>query len=246
MEKLKSRIGKIIKKIKDCISPEFKNWKPVEIIWLSVAVLTILALSIYWKDSAIGIMAAVTGVLCVVLTGKGKLSSYIFGFFNVIFYAYIAFQAKYYGEVMLNVLYYFPMNFVGWFAWRKHMDEEIGEVEKKRLSTRNCIVIFSITGIAIVVYGLILKAMKGNLPFVDSMSTVVSIVAQILCVKRFVEQWILWIIVDIVTVIMWIAAFFNGGESVATLIMWSIYLINAVIMYLKWKKAAKGGEANAV
>ena len=86
--------------------------------------------------------------------------------------------------------------------------------------------------------------MGGNLPFVDSMSTVVSVVAQILCIKRYVEQWVLWIVVDIVTVIMWIAAFFIGGESVATLLMWSVYLINAIIMFIKWSKETKGEKAN--
>ncbi len=227
-----------LKKGKDFFAAELKNWKAAELLWLAIAVFTILSLSIYWKDSVIGILAAVTGVLCVVLTGKGKLSSYIFGFFNVLFYACIAFQAKYYGEVMLNLLYYVPMNFVGWFAWKKHMDEKTGEVEKKRLSAKNCGIVFCVTGLAILLYGWILKAMGGNLPFADSMSTVISIVAQILCVKRYVEQWVLWIVVDIVTVIMWTAAFFKGGESVATLIMWSIYLINAVIMFIKWYKEA--------
>ncbi|MDE7157250.1 MAG: nicotinamide riboside transporter PnuC [Lachnospiraceae bacterium] len=227
-----------MKQGKKFLSAELKNWKPAELIWLAIAVLTILSLSLYWKDSVIGILAAVTGVLCVVLTGKGKLSSYIFGFFNVLFYAYIAFQAKYYGEVMLNLLYYLPMNFVGWFAWKRHMDEQTGEVEKKRLSAKNCVLVFSLTALAILIYGWILKIMGGNLPFADSMSTIISIAAQILCVKRYVEQWVLWIVVDIVTVIMWTAAFFRGGESVATLIMWSIYLINAVIMFIKWYKEA--------
>lgn len=224
--------------VKKYIKAELKNWRAIEVFWLFAAVITILILSIYWKDNWIGITAAVTGVACVVLTGKGKLSSYLFGIINVLFYAYTAYYAKYYGEVMLNMLYYLPMNFVGWYAWHRHMDEETGEVVKKRMSVQNSVIVFLITGIAIVIYGLILRAMGGNLPFVDSMSTVVSVVAQILCIKRYVEQWILWIVVDIVTVIMWVAAFFTGGESVATLLMWSVYLINAIIMFIKWNKEA--------
>lgn len=216
-----------------------KNWRKTDVAWLCVATVTILTLSVYWHDSLIAIIAALTGVVCVILTGKGKLSSYIFGLVNVLFYAYIAWQAKYYGEVMLNLLYYVPMNFVGWFAWQKHLDQETGEVKKKRLPLKTSILIFIATGFAIVGYGLWLKSLGGNLPFVDSMSTVVSIIAQILCVNRYVEQWILWIIVDVVTVIMWIFAFFNGGESVATLVMWSIYLLNAIIMFAKWNKEAK-------
>ena len=81
--------------------------------------------------------------------------------------------------------------------------------------------------------------MGGQLPFMDSMSTVISVVAQLLCVKRFAEQWILWVVVDVVTVIMWAFVFFTEGESIATLLMWSVYLINAIIMCAKWHKGAK-------
>lgn len=228
--------------MKKFIKNELANWKGWEVAWLFTATVVILGLSIYWQDNIIGILAALTGVWCVILTGKGKISSYIFGTVNVLLYAYVAFQAKYYGEVMLNLLYYFPMNFIGWFAWKKHFDNSTGEVEKKKMSIKSSIIVYICTAILIYLYGLLLKYMGGQLPFVDSMSTVISVVAQILCVKRFAEQWILWIVVDIVTVIMWAFVFFTDGESIATLLMWSVYLINAIIMYLKWHKEANKNE----
>lgn len=226
-------------KIKKYLKDELKGWKKYDVAWLMLASCIILALSIYWKDTVIGILSALTGVWCVILTGKGKRSSFIFGTINVALYAYIAFGAKYYGEVMLNLLYYFPMNFVGWFAWKKHMNEDTGEVIKDRLSAKRSAVLYGITAVGIILYGLLLQFLGGNLPFVDSMSTVVSVVAQILSVRRLTEQWILWIVVDIVTVIMWGVNFAKGGESIATLLMWSIYLLNAVIMYVKWSREAK-------
>ena len=115
-------------RMKQYIKGELTGWKAYDVIWLGLATAVILGLSIYWKDSIISALAALTGVWCVILTGKGKRSSFIFGVFNVVFYAVIAWQAKYYGEVMLNLIYYFPMNFVGWFIWKKHMNEETGEV----------------------------------------------------------------------------------------------------------------------
>lgn len=211
-------------------------------MWLSVATAVILALSIYWKDNWLSLTAALTGVWCVILTGKGKRSSFIFGLINVIFYAIVAFRAKYYGEVMLNALYYLPMNFVGWFAWKKHMDDSTGEVVKERLNPKKSVIIYTLTALAILLYGLVLKALRGNLPFVDSMSTVVSVVAQILSIRRLMEQWVLWIVVDVVTVIMWAVNFARGGEEIATLAMWSIYLINAFIMFARWYKEAKKHE----
>jgi nicotinamide mononucleotide transporter len=225
--------------IKKFVKSELSGWKPFDVIWLVFATAVILGLSIYWKDSPVSLWAAVTGVCCVILTGKGKRSSFIFGLVNTILYAIVALWAKYYGEVMLNLIYYLPMNFVGFIAWKKYMNDETGEVIKERLSLSKSIVVYAITAVSIVIYGFILKRMGGNLPYVDSMSTVVSVVAQVLSIKRLTEQWVLWIVVDIVTVFMWAVDFMKGGESISTLAMWSIYLINAFIMFIRWYKEAK-------
>ena len=66
-------------KIKDAIKRELTGWKKWEIIWLLIATAVILGVSIYWKDSPTGILAALTGIWCVILTGKGKLSSFWIG-----------------------------------------------------------------------------------------------------------------------------------------------------------------------
>ena len=225
--------------LKKFLKSEFTGWKPFDVIWLVLATAVILGLSIYWKDTWISLGAAVTGVICVILTGKGKRSSFIFGVVNTVLYAIVAMEAKYYGEVMLNLIYYLPLNFVGFVAWKKHMSDESGEVIKERLNLKQSAVIYAITAIAIVIYGYILKRLGGNLPYIDSMSTVISVVAQILCLKRLMEQWVLWIVVDVVTVIMWAINFINGGESIATLAMWSIYLVNAFIMFFHWYREAR-------
>ena len=228
-----------MKPIKKFLQEELKGWNFGSISWLCIASAVILGLSLYWKDTSIGIISALTGVWCVILTGQGKRLSFIVGTINVLCYAYISFHTGYYGEVMLNLLYYFPMNFVGFYMWNKHMNKDTGEVKKNRLSLKKSILVYLLTTIGIFVYGLILKAMGGKLPYIDSMSTIVSIVAQILSVRRLTEQWVLWIIVDIVTIIMWAIEFAKGGENIATLAMWSIYLINAIIMFIKWNKEAK-------
>ncbi len=228
-----------MQKIKQFFKDEISGWKPLEVVWLCVASVIILSLSIYWKDSIIAIISALTGVWCVILTGKGKLSSFFVGTINTVLYAYIAFGAKYYGDVMLNMLYYLPTEFIGIYAWKKNMNQSTGEVVKKKLNLKQSIWVYAGTAAAVGVYGFILGKLGGNLPYVDSTSTVLSIVAQILCIKRFAEQWVIWIAVNTVTVIMWIFAFFNGGESVATLIMWIVYLLNAIFMLIKWRKEAK-------
>ena len=226
-------------KVKSFIKTELACWKPWEVAWLFTTTAVILGLSLYWKDTAVGIIAALSGVWCVVLTGKGKVSNFLFGIVNVVFYAYISYQAKFYGEVMLNILYYLPCSVIGLFVWGKNVDEKCGEVTKKSLSVKGSLIVYPLTAVGVVAYGFVLKAMGGTLPFVDSMSTVLSVVAQILCLKRLAEQWVMWIVIDAVTVVMWAYSYAQGGESIATLLMWATYLINAVLMYVKWRKEVK-------
>ena len=229
-------------KVKSFFKNELTGWKLWEVLWISFSTIVILGLSIYWKDTFVGIMAALTGVWCVILTGKGKLSSFIFGTINTVLYAYVALKAAYYGEVMLNMLYYLPTNFIGMYAWSKNMNKEVQEVKKERLSLKNSIIAYGLVAVGIFGYGYILKLMNGSLPFVDSMSTVISVAAQIFCIKRLSEQWVLWIVVDVVTVYMWLVAFINGTGDFATLLMWAIYLLNAIFMAIKWFKGSKKEE----
>lgn len=231
------------------IKNETYGWSFREVCWLLISCLTIIGVSIYWGDSLLGIISAATGVMCVVFTGKGKLSAYIYGAINTILYAYISFTAKYYGEVMLNAFYYFPLQFYGFYVWSKNINTETKEVKKRNMSKNNFILLIAIVILATVGYGIILKKLDGNLPFIDAFSTVVSVVAMIISIKMFAEQWLLWIAVDVVTVFMWGYAFFvQNSESIATLLMWMIYLLNAIFMYIKWQKEAKAsrGASNEI
>ena len=228
-----------MEKLIGALKRDFFGWKKWQILWIVFANIMILGVSLYLGDTVIGILASLTGVTCVILCGMGKVSNYFFGTINVLLYAIVAWNAKYYGDVMLNLFYYFPTNIIGWVAWIKHMDKEKNEVYKKRMTWKQDVILAFISVVGVLGYSYVLKLLGGNLPMVDSMSTVFSVIAQILMIKRFMEQWIIWIIVDIVSVIMWIAVFFNGGESIAVLIMWSVFLVNAVIMFVKWLKESK-------
>ncbi len=234
--------GERMSKIRSFFREELAGWKAPEIAWLGIACLVILCLSIYWHDTWYGIVSAVTGVACVVCTGKGKLSAYIYGTINVLLYAFISFQAHYYGEVMLNLIYYFPMEFYGFYVWSKYMDSETHEVEKRLMKPMGFLILILADAAGTFFYGLVLQKLGGSLPFVDAFTTVSSVAAMILSVFMYAEQWLLWIIIDVVTIYLWGVAFAGGSDTIATLLMWVVYLINAVIMFVRWYREARTHE----
>jgi len=225
--------------MRELVKNEFKGWKKIEVFWLLLASIIIIGLSIYWKDTLMGIISATTGVICVICTGKGKLSAYFFGLINCVLYAIISYKARLYGETMLNLLYYVPMQFIGFYVWNKNMNNSTYEVNKIHMTNKNRIKWLIIMILSTILYGYILKYLGDAMPFVDSFTTMSSVIAMIVSVKMYSEQWWIWILVDVFSVYMWWINFSMGSENLATLLMWMVYLLNAIIMCIKWEKEVR-------
>lgn len=179
-------------------------------------------------------IAAISGILCVVLCAKGKKTQYIWGLINVIGYVIIAWINKYYGEVMLNALYYLPSQFIGYYLWNKHINKENDKVEGNKLNIKKSILLVLLCLIGIVLYKEVLDILGGNKTLLDSASTTISIFANLLMMLRYREQWLLWIIIDAITVVMWFIA-----KDFIMVTMWSVYLVNAFYGYYNWSKISK-------
>lgn len=183
----------------------------------------------------IGSLAGIAGVLCVVLVAKGSIWNYLFGLVNVSMYAYISYKASLYGDAALNALYYLPMQFIGWWQWRKRgavlSDSEGGDVQVKarRFNWKQRALLAAGCVVAVIAGGFLLQYLGDSQPFKDSTTTVLSIVAQALMALAFMEQWVLWIITNIVSVVMWVVFLTKGEPHAAVMvIMWSFYLLNSI------------------
>lgn len=218
---------------------EFRGWRTWELLWLAANCVVILGLSLYWKDDPVGTLSALTGVAYVVFNGKGKLMTYLFGVANAALYAVVSYQSGFYGEVMLNVIYYLPMQFYGFYIWSKNMDCETHEVKKRRLTAKGRLSLAVAIVICTVGYGFLLRALGGTLPFVDSLSTIVSIFAMVMAIRMYVEQWTMWFIVNAVSTVMWAVSFSQGGEHISVLAMWALYIANSIVMHIKWSCEVK-------
>ena len=179
-------------------------------------------------------IAAISGIFCVVLCAKGRKSQYIWGLLNVIGYVIIAFINRYYGEVMLNALYYLPSQFIGYYLWNKNSNQETGYVKGKKLTLVQSLLLVSLITGGVLGYKLVLDYLGGNGTLLDSASTVTSVVANALMMMRYREQWLLWIIIDVITVVMWLLV---GDFIMVT--MWAVYTVNAFYGYYNWTKIAK-------
>lgn len=232
----------------------FRGWTAFELAWLAVATLVITAVSILARDNWLGFVSAISGILCVVLVAKGKIANYAFGIVQTVSYAYIAYSYQLYGEAILNALFFLPLQFVGIALWRKHRpaaDESThGEdVRAKTLSGRQWAVLLPVLAVAVAGYAVLLTSIGAAQVRIDSVAVVVSVFAQILMILRFAEQWVMWIIVNMLTIALWaITLVSTGGGDWAILAMWCAYLVNSVYGWLNWRRLshdARGASSGA-
>ena len=195
-----------------------------------------------------GSLAGITGVLCVELVAKGSIWNYAFGLVNVSLYAWISFKTELYGDAGLNALYYLPMQFIGWWQWRKHgaavSDKEAeggsAQVKARRLDWKHRLLLGVACCAAICAVGYLLMHLGDPQPFKDSATTVLSIVAQALMALAFMEQWMLWIVTNIVSVVMWCICVSRGEAHAGVMvIMWAFYLLNSINGLRVWKRLSK-------
>ncbi|WP_404323969.1 nicotinamide riboside transporter PnuC [Cytobacillus firmus] len=218
----------------------FKNWTRFEIIWLITFTLVNIYLFFAWSDSLLGLISSISGMLCVVLVAKGKIANYYFGIIQTLTYAYIAYGYGLYGEAMLNALFYFPVQFIGIYLWRKHKtnrDVKGEDVKVRSLTKKGWL--YTVVSIVVLTigYGFFLRYLEGNFVWTDSATNVLSITAQILMLKRFAEQWLLWISVNVLSIILWAGALITqGGNDFSMLVMWTAFLVNSIYGYINWRK----------
>ena len=218
------------------IKKEFFGWKPTEILGIFFVLGIILFNKVVLHDSTVAVISAVCGFLYTVLAGKGKISCYLFGLTGSAFYGYLAFANSLFGNLALYVLYYIPMQIAGIFNWKNHLKKETNEIYKTSLETsKRFVLVVSSVLLCVLICG-VLVLLKDSHPVLDGCATALSLVGMYLTVKRCIEQWVVWFIVNLLSVIMWISVINSGTRAYSTVLMWFVYLLLSVYFYTEWKK----------
>jgi nicotinamide mononucleotide transporter len=188
-------------------------------------------------DTPIGIVCGIAGVICVVLTAKGKISSYIFNFIQMITYMIICWDAALYLEFGEQVFYFIACIF-GVILWKKNMtknEDGSEQVVAKKFKFWHWIVTIIVSIASTIILGYFGDNILGStLSYLDALTVALAVIAQLLMVWRYREQWIIWIVIDISSLIMFIIL--GQWSMVAMYIAWTI---NAIYGWYNWSKLNK-------
>jgi nicotinamide mononucleotide transporter len=218
----------------------FKDWNTWDYCWTLIASVVGTWIGLQW-GTWLSVISMLSGLWCVILVAKGRIFNYYVGVVQVVTYAYICYGYQLYGEFQLNLFYFLPMQFVGLYIWHKNKDTTVKDkVIVKFLNNQQRTAWALISIVAVGCYAIYLESLGDPYPVIDSASTVLSVIAMVLMAWRYMEQWVLWIVVDIVSVWLWILVVMaKGTNDVALLVMWSAFLINAVYGFVCWIKMYK-------
>lgn len=185
-------------------------------------------------DTPIGIVCGIAGVICVVLTAKGKISSYIFNFIQMITYMIICWDATLYLEFGEQVFYFIACIF-GVVLWKKNMtknEDGSEQVIAKKFKLWHWIATVVITIVSTLILGYFGDNILGStLSYLDALTVALAVIAQLLMVWRYREQWIVWIVIDVSSLVMFIIL--GNWSMVAMYIAWTI---NAIYGWYNWSK----------
>jgi nicotinamide mononucleotide transporter len=185
-------------------------------------------------DTPIGMVCGVAGVICVVLTAKGKISSYFFNFIQMITYMIICWDAALYLEFGEQVFYFIVCIF-GVFMWNKNMktnEDGTTQVKAKKFQLWQWLVVAAVVAVSTLALGYFGGEVLGStMPYLDAMTVALAVIAQLLMVWRYREQWACWILIDVISLIMFIAL--GNWSMVAMYIAWTA---NAFYGWYNWTK----------
>ncbi|MBT0730754.1 nicotinamide riboside transporter PnuC [Rosenbergiella nectarea] len=164
------------------------------------------------------------GLLCIWLASKEKVINYLFGIINVLLFAVIFYQIQLYSSLLLQI-FFLLANVYGWYAWTRQTPLQQGELQIRWLGARARTAWLAVSIIAILVMTFFIDTIFGQFarltvtllnqfgleaqlpvlqpdayPFWDACMTVLSVVAMIFMTRKWVENWILWVVINLISV----------------------------------------------
>ena len=204
--------------------------KYFDYIFMLLGIIIQVVCFIFTGDAVLSFICGLSGVINVVLCSQKKLSFYFFAYIQMFTYIIIIFQQHLYGELVENIFYVITTT-IALFLWIKNYNKEEKEVIARKLSKQAWILCCSIFIISTILLYIILLKTNDPRPFLDAISTVPAFIAQILLMLRYREQWIMWFIVDVATLILWISI-----GNIFMIMQYIFWMINCIYGYINWSE----------
>lgn len=177
-------------------------------------------------------VATLSGLLCVYFSIKQNLLTWVFGFIQVALYTWIFYQEALYSDMGLHV-FYMGIQVVGYRTWKQGGNAEF-EFNPSSIGWWLYVWIFvAIAGSVLLGLGMS-SYTNASMAYPDAFTTTASIIAQIMMIKKIVESWIFWIVVNMYAIVVYAVKdlYFSTG-------LYAVFFIMAVWGLIQWNEIAR-------
>ncbi len=174
-------------------------------------------------------VGVITTIGCIYLAARENIWNWPVSIISIIISAIIYFENSLYGDFSLQFYFLFTA-FYGWYFWLKKKKEDDKPVVSINFKEW-LLAILAVVILSFILGMLLARFTNTNVPYEDGFCTAMSLVAQIMLTRKIIQNWILWIIVDICYVPLLI---YKGLNLYA--LLYGILVILAVKGYLDWRK----------
>jgi nicotinamide mononucleotide transporter len=186
-------------------------------------------------SNKIELLGAILGILYVVLSIRQNIFTWPTGLLTSVLYIVVFYKSALYAAMSLQVYYVF-ISIYGWYFWLRgknsnnKLQAPVQKINKQFL--------LRIGAVTVLIYGFILFILinfsDSDVPFMDSLTTSLSITATWMLARKYIEHWIIWIFVDIVS-----SGLYIYKNLWPTVVLFLVYTVMAFIGYVEWKKDLK-------
>ena len=172
------------------------------------------------------------GLICVWLTVRRNIWCWPTGLVNAALFVILFFQARLYADMALNV-YFFVMSLYGWYAWL-YGGPAKDELPISRTGRDLALILFALGVVSVLAMGFFLSSFtKADLPFWDSTTTTLSLIAQFMLARKLLENWLVWIVNDVLCIGIYFykELYFLTG-------LYFVFLVLATAGYISWRRTA--------
>ena len=222
--------------------------------------------------SIISLISAISGVFNSIYIARADIWCYFFWIINTLTYAFVAYKSQFYGQVIQNIIFIFPLEVIGLISWMKALkkkkasNNQDDSIDVKKFGSKEWI----LTIIGLVIFWVAYAAFTYYLPnimealfhvkiapdsdlILDSLTAILTIYAVWLTGQRYLEQWTFWLLSNGIGVVLFLKPvvmqlIHHGTVNVTTMsgaVGWIQYLTSAIYGFICWRALYKRKHAKA-
>lgn len=182
--------------------------------------------------TAVELVATLFGLACVALYVVQSIWSWPTGLVQVCLFAWVFYHAQLYSDFLLHLVY-IALQLYGWYHWLRGAPRDAETLPITRLAPPAGLAWIAVAASGTAVLGFVMgRYTDAALPYWDAAIAALSLVAQYLLARKVLENWLLWVVVDVIAIGVYLAK----GLYITT-VLYAVFLVMAVTGYLAWRRS---------